>query len=66
MPDRMSEYMSDRVSECMSDRTPNRMSEYMSDSLSECKEYMFKYTSWWGSHEVKYLFNPQVWHQTKR
>ena len=57
MPDRMPEYMSgrmpDRVSAYMSDRMSDRMSEYTSDSLSEYIEYMIKYTSWWGSHEVK-------------
>ena len=54
MSDRMPEYiMQDRLPECMSNRMPNRMSEYMSDSVSEYIEYMFKYTSWWGSHEVK-------------
>ena len=45
--------MPDRMSENMSDRMPAGMSEYMSDNLSEYIEHMFKYTSGWGSHEVK-------------
>ena len=57
MPDRLPECMSDRMpdrmSEYMSDRMPGRMSEDMSDSVSEYIEYMFKYTSWWESREVK-------------
>ena len=49
----MSDRRPERMSEYMSDRMPDRMSEYMSDSLSGYIEYMFDYTSCWGSHEVK-------------